>query len=92
MCLNIVEKTLKFESQGQKYQTLVEFTPVERPGIFCIQSVEVDLEDMEPPPLVDGLSTLLLGMGRTLTPGLEPKWIRNVFQIEEEKRYIDSYE
>ena len=29
VCLNIAEKTLEFESQEQKYQTLVEFTPVE---------------------------------------------------------------
>ena len=58
--------------------------------------MEVELEDMEPPPLVDGLSTLLLGMGRTLTLGQEPEWSNNIFQIEEEidpvvRRILDQY-
>ena len=47
---------------------------------------------MEYPSLVDGLSTLLLGMGPTQSSGPEPEWIRNVFRIEKEKPYISSYD
>ena len=80
VCLKISEKTLEFETEGQKYQTLVDFTPASRLRIFCIQYVkEKDKEKLEPPPLVDGLSTLLLGMGSTQAPGLEPKWYEDIF-------------
>ena len=76
---------LEFEAQGQKYQTLVDFTSVSRPGIFCIQCVEEeDKEELEHPPLVDGLSTILLGIGPTLSSDLKPKWISDIFQIEED--------
>ena len=84
---------------------MVEFTATKRPGIFCIQCVnqkeqqqqqqQTSQEGMDHPPMVDGLSAILLGMGSTLAPGLEPKWI-NIFEIEEEvdpvvRRILDQY-
>jgi hypothetical protein len=58
--------------------------------------VKEEKEELEHPSLVDGLSTILLGIGPTLSPGLKPKWISDIFQIEEKinpmiRRILDQY-
>jgi len=51
---------------------------------------------LEHSPLVNGIFTLLLETGPSQSLGLEPKWIGDIFQIEEEvdpiiKRILDQY-